>query len=104
MKKSVLTFGIILIATTSFAAFESHQAVVRTPHIGAVEIQIRRSVNPNDQQQETVKYIVTIDDQFDDGITEKNGNLLPHLTTAQKNQLSAFMDVLWQKADDEILP
>jgi hypothetical protein len=33
-----------------------------------------------------------------------SGNLIPHLTTAQKTQLTAFMDALWTKAEDEILP
>ena len=34
----------------------------------------------------------------------KDGDLIPHLTTVQKDQLIAFMDMLWTKAEDEILP
>lgn len=42
---------------------------------------------------------------YSDGTMQvKTGNLVPHLTQAQINQLQAFMDALRTKAISEILP
>jgi hypothetical protein len=34
----------------------------------------------------------------------RSGNLLPHLTTAQRNALLSFMQALRTQAEDELLP
>jgi hypothetical protein len=39
-----------------------------------------------------------------DSIEERTGDLIPHLTTAQTNQLLAFMATLRTKAISEFLP
>ena len=44
MKKLfALTLGLILITSVSFAAFQQHQTLSRTPHIGTVKIEIMRT-------------------------------------------------------------
>lgn len=97
-----LTIGIILGFTVlAYAAFSPHQQV---PHIGTVRVTLTKTVNPDKLGQEAIIYQVEIDDQEDRQMSYKSGDLTPHLTAGQITQLEAFMDVLWQKAEDEILP
>lgn len=102
---SMTCFSIALFtASFLFADFDPHQTLVRTPHIGTIRIELMRTVNPGENQAQQIEYRVTIDDQFDNAIGHRSGNLIPHLTIAQKDQLIAFMDMLWAKAETEILP
>ncbi len=92
-----------------FASDPSETPVTRIPHIGTVRIELVRTVNPSeleDGKLQEVNFVVLVDDQFDNHIDKdmRDGDLIPHLTTAQKNQLIAFMDTMWIKAENEILP
>ena len=105
MKKLItLTFGLILITGIGYAAFDPHTPIVLTPHIGTVEIVLMRTVNPSQPVSETVKFTVIVDDQFHNDMDSRSGNLAPHLTSGQITQLQNFMDAMWTKAEDEILP
>lgn len=105
MKKLiVLMLGLILTVSVSYAAFDPHQSLTLTPHIGTVKIELMRTINPSEPNQQTLKFLVIVDDQFHNSMDSKSGDLTPQLTTAQKNQLIAFMDMLWTKAENEILP
>ncbi len=107
MKKlTVLTFVLILgLSVIVFAqdSFEQQTAVTRNPRIDSIQILLSRSVNP-DQAAQSIIYSIAIYDQFNEPMKHKRGNLVPHLTTAQKNQLSAFMDMIWTKVESEITP
>lgn len=114
MKKRLIILGIICFIIAGIAsigiaqdAFEPNEQLVLTPHIGTIRIEIIRTVNPSELpegQTQAIKYVLIVDDQFHNSMDVRDGNLIPILTTAQKNQLIAFMDMLWQKAEDEILP
>ena len=103
---SLICLSIVLVAVRGFSqdSFNPEAAVVLpVPHIGTLTVVLIMSVNPDNPATE-VKFSVAIDNQFNNTMRFKDGNLIPYLTTAQKNQLIAFMDLLWTKAEDEILP
>ncbi len=50
------------------------------------------------------RFEARVDDQFGQPMNWRRGDLIPHLTTAQRNQLIAFMNILRTKAESEILP
>ncbi len=108
MKKLItLTLGLILVAGMGYAAFDQHTSIARTPHIGTIKIELTRTVNPDiliNGVLQAIEYRVSIDDQFDNAMSHKSGDLIPHLTAGQITQLQAFMDSMWVKAENEILP
>jgi len=105
---SLTCFAIALFtASFIFAAFDPHTPIGLTPHIGTVRIELVRTVNSQellDGKLQMVTYMVLVEDQFDNHMDLRSGDLIPHLTTGQKNQLIAFMDSMWVKAETEILP
>ena len=108
MKKCFLLIILLIMLGVSFVSaqetFETEQQIVKTPHIGTLTIQLQKTVNPSEPSAQSVKFIIVIDDQFNNSMGAKNGDLLPYLTAAQITQLSNFMNMLWQKAENEILP
>ena len=87
-----------------FADFGPQQAVTRTPtEIRTIEIMLFRTIDPNYPAQ-SIEFRISINDQFGRTMRHQSGDLIPHLTTQQKNQLINFMDMLWLKAKTEILP
>lgn len=40
----------------------------------------------------------------DDTVRDRIGDLIPHITVAQRNGLTSFMDTLRTQAEDQILP
>ena len=66
-----------------------------------------RTVSPSELpegQTQAINYVVMVDDQYHNSMDTRSGDLAPHLTTAQKDHLIDFMDMLWTKAENEILP
>ena len=84
-------------------AFQPQHPVTRNPVIRDIEIILKRTTDP-DEPSQSVEYRITIDDQFGHPMNHLHGDLIPHLTTPQKDQLVAFMDTMWAKAQDEVLP
>ena len=104
MKKLLVTFGLVLLLTAiAYAAFDPFQQPSRTPHIGTIAITLQKTINPHEKNN-VIDFIVTVDDQFENTMGYKSGNLVPHLTAGQITQLSAFMDAMWVKSENEILP
>lgn len=83
--------------------FQQQQPVTRNPVIRDIEITLKRTTDP-DEPQQSVEFLITIDDQLGHPMNHLHGDLIPHLTTPQKNQLIAFMDAMWAKAQEEVLP
>lgn len=84
-------------------AFQPQHPVTRNPVIRDIEITLKRTTEP-DEPPQSVEYRITIDDQFGHPMNHLHGDLIPHLTTGQKDQLIAFMDAMWAKAQDEVIP
>ena len=106
MKKLiVLTLGIMIgLSVLAYAAFDPQGSVTRNPHIKDIKIVLFRTIDPKVTNQQSIKFTVTIDDQDDTPMAYRNGNLIPHLTPTQITALEDFMDAMWTKAEDEILP
>lgn len=83
--------------------FQRQQPVTRNPAIRDIEITLKRTTDP-DEPSQSVEFRIAIDDQFGRPMNHLHGDLIPHLTTPQKNQLIAFMDAMWTKAQEEVLP
>lgn len=79
--------------------------VVRSPvSIGDISIDLF-DPDPNaiEIEQKGATYNVQI--RYSDGVIEtRSGNLLPHITTAQRNGLQSFMASLRTQAATEFLP
>lgn len=54
--------------------------------------------------ERTIQYNITVLDQNNEIMRELRGNLEPHLTTEEKLQLKSFIDAIFTKAKQEILP
>ena len=102
MKKFIMLLALMLVPFMVSAEFEPYEQQQRTPKIGTVEVHLTKTVNPN-APPESVGYYVVITDQNDKFMGSRSGNLLPHLTAPQKQQLSAFMGIMWGMAN-RILP
>lgn len=85
-------------------AFKHQDQVVRNPHIRDVEITLHRTIEEDaPEYPQGIEFRITIDDQFDSPMGHRHGDLMPHLTTAQKNALQNFMDQMWAKAEEEVI-
>lgn len=85
-------------------AFQHQDSVTRDPHIRDIEIFLHRTIDEDDSDfPESISFRLTIDDQFDQPMGHRHGNLLPHLTAAQKTALQDFMDAMWTKAVAEVI-
>lgn len=85
-------------------AFEHQDPVTRNPHIKDLEITLYRTIDEDDSNYpQGINYRMTIDDQFDQPMGNRHGNLVPHLTPGQITALIAFMDAMWEKAEDEVI-
>jgi len=75
----------------------------RTPvNIGEVTIVLRTDPNDAAQQQGALFEIEVL---LSDGTNvNRRGDLVPHITTAQRTALMSFMDSLRTQAETEILP
>ena len=85
-------------------AFKIQDQVIRNPHIRNLEIRLHRTTDEDHPEfPQGIEFRLTIDDQFDRPMGHRSGDLLPHLTTAQKTALIDFMDTLWAKAKEEVI-
>ena len=85
--------------------FQPQPSVTRNPHIREIEIVMIRTINPgNPEGPQSMRFRITIDDQFDQPMNHLHGDLVPHLTPNIKQQLLDFMDWIWAKAEDEVIP
>lgn len=82
--------------------FKHQDQVTRNPHIRTVEITLHRTIEEGEPPQ-GIEFRLTIDDQWDRPMGNRHGNLIPHLTNAQKNALQKFMDAMWAKAEEEVI-
>ena len=82
--------------------FNKQDQVIRNPHIRNLEIILHRTIEEGEPPQ-GIEFRLTIDDQFDHPMGHRHGDLLPHLTNAQKNALVSFMDAMWAKAESEVI-
>lgn len=69
--------------------------------IGDIVIVLRDTVNPSAQ---TANYQVRVLDANGRELSGQSGDLVPHLTQTQINQLQSFMTAMRTKAVAEILP
>ncbi len=84
--------------------FNKQDQVIRNPHIRDLEIRLHRTIDTdNPEYPEGVEFRITIDDQFDRPMGHRSGDLLPHLTSVQISSLQSFMDMLWAKAESEVI-
>lgn len=108
MKKIIALMFVVILGFTvlAYGAFEQQQSVSKNPQeIRNVEVVLFRTIKDGIVEAgQSIGYSIAVNDQFGETMKHYRGDLIPHLTTAQKDQLIAFMDMLWQKAEDEILP
>ncbi len=97
-----MLLAFMLVPFLAQADFEPYEELQRTPQIGTVEVHLTKTVNPN-APPESVSYYVVITDQNGNFMANRKGDLIPHLTAQQKQQLSAFMGIMWGMAN-RILP
>lgn len=85
-------------------SFNKQDPVTRKPHIKNLEIILHRTIDEDDPgYPQGIEFRLTIDDQFDHSMGHRSGDLILHLTTAQKNALQSFMDDMWAKAEAEVI-
>ena len=85
--------------------FEPQPEVTRTPVIREIEVTIFRTAEPDHPEgPQSIRFRLTIDDQFGQPMNHYHGDLLPYLTDNITQQLIAFMDYLWAKAEAEVTP
>lgn len=85
--------------------FERQRPVTRNPQIRDIEIVLFRTTDEKHPEgPQSVRFRITIDDQFNQPMNHLHGDLLPHLTPAQTRGLIDFMDAMWTKAQDEVIP
>ena len=88
-------------------AFDPEDSVQRTPtEIRTITLELFSGLYDDDSPEgkQYIHFEVRIDDQFGQPMNWRRGDLAPHLTTAQKQQLIDFMAMLRTKAESEILP
>ena len=85
-------------------AFEPQHSVTRNPQIREIEIVLFRTTDlDHSNSSQSVRFRITIDDQFGHAMNHLHGSLLPHLTQVQVQNLLDFMDAMWAKAQDEMI-
>lgn len=86
-------------------SFKKVYPVTRNPDIGQMEIRLFRTVDESHPDFPQVAFFdIMVVDQFGAPMDHESGDLIPHLTTQQKNQILAFMDDMWAKAEEKLLP
>ena len=84
--------------------FKHQDQVTREPHIRDLEITLHRTIDEDDHDYpQGIEFRLIIDDQFNSPMGHRHGDLVPHLTNAQKTALIDFMDVMWAKAVEEVI-
>ncbi len=106
MRKYLIAVSILFVGAIAFAqgSFDPHSSAPLTPHISLVEIKLMRTIDPDVPIPESVEFVVLVRDQFNNLLDTREGNLAPFLTPGQITQLQNFMDIMWDKAENEILP
>ena len=85
--------------------FDMQHPVTRNPVIREIEIVLFRTTDEGHPEgPQSVKFGITIDDQWGHPMNSLHGNLLPHLTSAQIQSIISFMDAMWTKAQSEVIP
>jgi hypothetical protein len=87
-------------------AFEPQPTVNRVPsEISTLEITLLDTTEEDDPRgPKAALYRITVEDQYGQPMNHYNGDLVPHLTSAQVQGLLDFMDDLRSQAESEILP
>ena len=86
-------------------SFEPQYPVTRNPVISDIEITMFRTTDEDHSEgPRSMRFGITVDDQFGQPMNHLHGNLIPHLTDNIKQQLLAFMDWIWAKAQTEVTP
>jgi hypothetical protein len=84
--------------------FQHQDPVTRNPHIRDIEIVLHRTIDEDERNYpEGIEFRITIDDQWGHPMGHRSGDLVPHLTQAQKTALQGFMDAMWTKAETEVI-
>ncbi len=84
--------------------FNKQDSVTRNPHIRDLEIRLHRTTDVDDPEfPQGIEFRLTIDDQFDQPMGHRSGDLVPHLTAGQIIALQDFMDAMWAKAESEVI-
>ncbi len=84
--------------------FEKQDQVTRNPHIRKLEVRLFRTIDEDDHEYpQGIEFALGIDDQWNTPMGHRSGNLIPHLTAAQKTALQNFMDAMWAKAEAEVI-
>lgn len=85
--------------------FQEQPSVTRNPQIREIEIVMLRTTDEDHPEgPQSMRFRITIDDQFGQPMNHLHGDLVPHLTDNIKQQLLAFMDWIWAKALVEVTP
>lgn len=83
--------------------FQEQPSVTRNPVIREIEIVMFRTTDEDHPEgSQSMRFRITIDDQYGQPMNHLCGNLIPHLTDNIKQQLLAFMDWIWAKAEEEV--
>ena len=88
-------------------AFDPEPQIQRTPtEIRTIAVELFYGLEEDDSSygNRYARFTVRVDDQFGQPMNWHSGDLIPHLTSGQVDQLIAFMDMLRAKAEQEILP
>jgi hypothetical protein len=80
------------------------QEPVRSPaSIGTIVVTLKDGINRYDQPYQTADFDVKV--YLSDGsIVGRHGDLVPHITAAQRQALVSFMAALRSQAESQILP
>ena len=85
--------------------FQKQDPVTRNPVIREIEIVMFRTTDEDHPEgPQSMRFRITIDDQFGQPMNHLHGDLIPHLTDNMKTNLLAFMDWIWAKALVEVTP
>ena len=85
--------------------FQEQPSVTHNPQIREIEIVMFRTTEEDHPEgPQSMRFRITIDDQYGQPMNHLHGNLIPHLTDNMKTNLLAFMDWIWAKALAEVTP
>ena len=86
--------------------FPLEQSIIQTPtEVPTVDISLWVTNHiKDDREPKGAEYTILVLDQDGDVMKTLRGDLLPHLTTVQKNWLLQFMDDIKVQAEAQILP
>ncbi len=85
--------------------FQEQPSITRDPVIREIEVTMFRTTDENHPESpQSMRFGITIDDQYGQPMNHLHGDLIPHLEPNIRQQLLDFMDWIWAKAEEEVTP